>query len=34
MDEVEIFWVLWIAVIGSPGASYRILIELQHGVIC
>jgi hypothetical protein len=33
VDEVEIFWVLWVAVVRSPGAAYGVLVELQDGVV-
>jgi hypothetical protein len=32
VDEIEIFWVLWVAVVGSPGTPYCELIEL-HAVL-
>jgi len=28
MDKIEVFRVLWVAVVGSPGAPYRVLVEL------
>jgi hypothetical protein len=33
MNEIEIFWVLRVAVVGSPGAAYRVLVELEGAVL-
>jgi len=33
VDEIEIFRVLWVAVVRSPGTAYRVLVELQNGVV-
>ena len=32
VDEIEISWDLRVAVVGSPRAAYRILIELQRSI--
>ena len=31
IDEIEIFWVLWVTVVGSPRTPYRVLVELKYG---
>jgi hypothetical protein len=33
VDEIEIFWALGVAVVGSPGVPYGVLVELEHGVV-